>query len=340
MKRVITSLILTFCITVSWAQNEVPVFNSMPKYSGNSFYSEGYTIERFADKTYVHLISTCSSDDEYFKIGGKENRTFLEDVETGDHYLLRGMVTDGIPLGGEGFMVKGMKGKKFAVTLEFPPLPKEVRKIRFWHLTNRFKEGITHHVFDVEEYASKINYDQALPQVPKLTVYQDASKYDKEDKYTFPIFGDECAVVSPEKTNSIANYDQIDRTAIWCTKECTVVAHLGQLSWDMHYFQQPSKSFIRDLKTGKQYFIQSSYNTPLDVSYNIKGVSGEWICSFDVYPPLPEECTVISISEPKVTDDVKNGASWGSGLNISLVAVARLQANQGIVKFKRTKIIE
>ena len=164
--------------------------------------------------------------------------------------------------------------------------------------------------------SNTIEYDKALPVVPKLSVIKDASEYNKEDKNTFPIFGNETAVAPP------AGQSQLARTAIWCTKECTVVAYLMQLAWDLHYFQE------------------SSDRTPLDMSYNIKGVSGEWICFFNVYPPLPKECTTINIMEGDITDVVKNGAGWGGSLRIRNASVSRLQRNQGIVKFQKTKIIE
>lgn len=180
-----------------------------------------------------------------------------------------------------------------------------------------------------------IKYDKALPVVPGLSVIQDASRYNKEDKHTFPIYGDETAVAPPTATGKRS------RVAIWCTKECTVVASLSQMYWDLHYFQQSSDSYIKDVRTGKKYYIKKSYqDIPLDMSYNIKGVSGEWIATFYVYPPLPKKCTVIDIIEGHVTDDVKNGASWGGGVNIVNTPVEMLQRNQSIIKFRKTRIIE
>lgn len=180
-----------------------------------------------------------------------------------------------------------------------------------------------------------IEYDKALPVVPKLSVIKDASEYNKEDKNTFPIFGNETAVAPPTGQSRLA------RTAIWCTKECTVVAYLMQLAWDLHYFQESSDSYIEDAATGERYYIKGTYDrTPLDMSYNIKGISGEWISFFNVYPPLPKECTTINIMEGDITDVVKNGQGWGGSLRIRNVPVSRLQGNQGIVKFQKTKIIE
>ena len=181
----------------------------------------------------------------------------------------------------------------------------------------------------------KLRYDKALPVVPELSVIQDASHYNPEDKYTFPILGNETAVKPPKDLR------RTKTLAIWCTEECTVVASLAQLQWDLHYFQQSSNSYIEDCETGKKYYLTGTYDKrPLDISYNIKGVAGEWICLFDLYPPLPKECTTINIIEGQITDDVKNGPGWNGSLHIRNVPVAMLQANQGIAQFHKTRIIE
>lgn len=182
-----------------------------------------------------------------------------------------------------------------------------------------------------------IRYDQALPDVPKLSVIKDASEYNKEDKYTFPIYGNETAVAPPPLYGQGKN-----RLAIWCTRDCTLIAHLTQMSWDMHYFQQSSKCYIEDVKTKKKYYIQSDYcGIPLDKSYNIKGVSGEWICSFYVFPPLPKTCTIINIVDGHVTDVVKNGLGWDPiGMGVSNMPVEKLQQNQTYIRFQKTRIIE
>ncbi len=44
--------------------------------------------------------------------------------------------------------------------------------------------------------------------------------------------------------------------------------------------------------------------------------------------------------EGDITDVVKNGQGWDGSLRIRNVPVSRLQRNQGIVKFQKTKIIE
>ena len=110
--------------------------------------------------------------------------------------------------------------------------------------------------------------------------------------------------------------------------------------WDMHYHQLRSDTYIRDSKTGKKYYVTDHCGLPLDKSYHIKGVTGQHVCTLSKYPPLPPECTTIDIIEGDVTDDVKNGLSWGGGIKMRNISIAMLQANQYITKYKEVKVIE
>lgn len=182
---------------------------------------------------------------------------------------------------------------------------------------------------------ARISYDESLPEVPRASLISKSPVYNPQDKHTFPVYGNETAVVPPKNTT------QEKTVAIWCTKECTVVAGLSQLQWDLHYFQQSSLSYIQDCHTGKKYYLTGSYNgCPVDTSYNIRGVSGEWISEFSVYPPLPKGCTEINIIEGPITDNVLNGPGWGGGLHLRNMPVSVLQANQAVYKFHKTRIIE
>ncbi len=179
-----------------------------------------------------------------------------------------------------------------------------------------------------------ICYDPSLPKVPELTVIKDASAYNKEDKHTFPIYGNEAAVAPPIGWKG-------PRVAIWCTKECTVLAHIYQMAWDMHYFQETSNSYIEDALTKEKYFIKGSYDgLPMDTSYFIKGASGEWICFFTVYPPLPKSCTLINLVSGSVIDLVKNGPGWSHEPELRNIPVELLQQNQRFIRFRKTRIIE
>lgn len=329
-------MIIALMVTIGWAQNDIPVINNLPECETNKVGKQGIYVKRMADKTLVYLVSTCKTDNEHYRIGGSENTTYIEDVETGTHYQLRGIKDNIVPQGGKGFRLHGMRGKKWAVAVEFPPLPKEVKRIRFWHLCGW--QEVNNKVFnllDIEEFDdTHITYDKSLPKIIKPKLIKEAANYSKYDKNTFPIYGNESAVVPPK------HGETVNTTALWCTKECTYVVTLSQTTWDMHYYQMSSKSCIVDRKTGEKYLIKETLGLPLDMSYFIKSASGEWICTVDVYPPLPETCTTIDLLEGFVEDNVQNGAYWGGGIVLQNVPVARLQANQDIVKFQKTSIVK
>ncbi len=130
-------------------KSKLPVYTDMPAYTGKANIDKGVRIKRDRECTYVTLICTCNDDVEMYKIGGKENRTFIEDVETGDHYKARRIMDEGIAFGGDGFFVAGMEGKRWAVTIEFPPLPDNVKRIRFWHLADW--ANIEYRVIDIKD---------------------------------------------------------------------------------------------------------------------------------------------------------------------------------------------
>lgn len=328
-------MILALMVTMGWAQNNITVINDLPECTTNKVGKQGVYVKRMADKTLVYLVSTCKTDNDQYRIGGSENTTCIEDVETGTHYQMRGIKDNIVPIGGDGFRVHGMRGKRWAVAVEFPPLPKEVKRIRFWHLCGWHEvNNKEFNLLDIEEFDdTHITYDKSLPKIIKPKLIREAMNYSKYDKNTFPIYGNESAVVPPTQKGSI------NTTAMWCTKECTYVVTLHQTEWDMHYFQMSSESCIVDRKTGEKYLIKETLGLPLDMSYFIKSASGEWICTVDVYPPLPETCTTIDLLEGIVEDNVQNGAYWGGGIILQNVPVARLQANQDIVNFKKTQII-
>lgn len=121
---------------LSQQDDGVPTYSNLPVYAGGRRHFGGLAVKRNAENTLVMLAATCNKDREWFKIGGSENQTFIEDVETGDHYKVRRVVDNAVVFGGKGFYVSGMKGKTWTVTLEFPPLPDNVRYIRFWHLAS------------------------------------------------------------------------------------------------------------------------------------------------------------------------------------------------------------
>lgn len=178
-----------------------------------------------------------------------------------------------------------------------------------------------------------IKYDEA-PKVNRPRLITPANNYNPTDMSTFATYNDTMAVAPPLIT------DMLSETAIWCTKEHTYVGHIYQMGWDRTFYQMKSGSYIRDCKTGTKYYVSSGSGLPLDETYFIQGIAGEYLCFVDIYPPLPKTCTVIDIIEADATDEVENSPGWGGGIKLSNVRVADLQKNQKILNYKKTKVIE
>lgn len=178
-----------------------------------------------------------------------------------------------------------------------------------------------------------IKYDKA-PIINPPRLITPANNYNPTDMSTFAVYNDTMSVAPPLLT------DELSKTAIWCTKEHTYVGHIYQMGWDRTFYQMKSGSYIHDCKTGTKYYVSSGSGLPLDETYFIQGIAGEYLCFVDIYPPLPETCTVIDIIEADATDEVENSPGWGGGIKLSNVRVADLQKNQKILNYKKTKVIE
>lgn len=112
-----------------YATEGVTYVKNLPLNTNKSISYKGIYMQQLQGETHVVCVGTCESDDQEFTIGG--DKTYIEDTETGDYYKVRRSLT---PSCWGSFHVRGMKGKSFAITLVFPPLPDSVKQVRFWHL--------------------------------------------------------------------------------------------------------------------------------------------------------------------------------------------------------------
>ena len=180
-----------------------------------------------------------------------------------------------------------------------------------------------------------LTYDPAPPlHIRQARLVKPATDYDPTNMDTFPVYEDVHTVAAPLSTR------QIDRVAIWCTDTATYVADITEQHWGRHYFQLKSDTYIRDVKTGKKYYVLSHEPFQLNQSYFMQAPPGQYNCTVAVFPPLPRTCTVIDIMESDVTDKVKGAPGWGGGIKLRNVSVARLQANQYITRYQAVKVVE
>ncbi len=188
---------------------------------------------------------------------------------------------------------------------------------------------------DVGRGGGSITYDVAPPvHIREARLVKSAIQYDPTDSETFPVYTDVQTVAEPVSDRTI------DCVALWCTKDATYLAYVTEQHWGRHYYQLKSDTYIRDVKTGKKYFVVGHPPFPLDVSYFINGLPGQHNCTVCIFPPLPISCTVIDIVESDVTDKVKNAPGWGGGIKLYNVPVSKLQSNQYITKFQEVKVVD
>lgn len=111
------------------ASDGYPYVDNLPLNTNQSISREGFYIKRLENETHVVCVGTCEEEGQWFWLGS--DQTYIEDTETGDHYKARRSLTKDC---WNSFHVRGMVGKTFALTVVFPPLPEDVKNIRFWHL--------------------------------------------------------------------------------------------------------------------------------------------------------------------------------------------------------------
>lgn len=213
----------------------------------------------------------------------------------------------------------------------------DMAKVRNWLETN-MKDiksgGVKAKAVRSSVKSDVIHYDEPPVHIRSPRLLHSPESYNPEDQTTFPVYTDVQTVAGPLDSSLI------NRIAIWCTKNATYLAQVTEQHWDMHYHQLRSGSYIRDSKTGKKYYVIDHCGLPLDKSFHIKGVTGQYVCLLAKYPPLPPDCTRIDIIEDDVKDNVKNGLSWSGGTKMRNVSIATLQANQHITIYREVKVIE
>lgn len=111
------------------APDGYPYVTDLPLNTMKHITNNGIYMKHENNETHVVCVGTCQEEDQWFWLGG--DQTYIEDMDTGDHYKARRSLTKNC---WDGFHVRGMKGQTFALTIVFPPLPDTVKRIRFWHL--------------------------------------------------------------------------------------------------------------------------------------------------------------------------------------------------------------
>lgn len=113
------------------------------------------------------------------------------------------------------------------------------------------------------------------------------------------------------------------------------------MMWNERFFQEQSATYLRDSRTGEMYQLRKVWGLPLNETYWIHGVAGEWFCRVFEFPPLKPECGFIDIvySLAPELEQVKGATGWGRSKDVT-VSVKYLQQNQPKMKYKKTVVVE
>ena len=180
-----------------------------------------------------------------------------------------------------------------------------------------------------------IKYDRAAPDIKLPEVEKASANYDPSDYKTFAVYTKLHTVEQP------AGGAMTDKDAIWCTKEGTYLARVDKMLWNERYFHTQSGCYLRDSRTGKKYPLRKVWGLPLDETYWLHSVAGEWFCRVFEFPPLDPGCTHIDIIyNKKPLKHIEGTTGWGHPQDELNISIAELQANQSKMKFKPTVIVK
>ena len=124
------------------AQDGWPILYSLPLADDHA--TKRVYMRHTADETHLTFCQTVRSDDELFKFGGPE--CYIVDRDSGIHYQARRTVPAGA---WDHFHLRGMKGKRIAVTVVFPRLPADVREIALYRVTGHLQSDSRYRVKDI-----------------------------------------------------------------------------------------------------------------------------------------------------------------------------------------------
>lgn len=177
-------------------------------------------------------------------------------------------------------------------------------------------------------------FDKTAPDIAAPVLLSNPGNYDPLDYNTFPVY-DVKHTIAP-----ITVEQPQDKIALWRTKKATYLVMAYKQLWEMMYFKCSPSLFIRDRATQKEYHAQEAIGLPMDTTYWVKGVPGEWIAFVRVFPALPKSCTHIDIVGGKKPEHIPNTTGWSPPLLIEDVSIEELRANQDKMKFQETVIVE
>lgn len=123
--------------------------------------------------------------------------------------------------------------------------------------------------------------------------------YSAHNEQTWPVYTD-------VQTVSYEEYARADgKPLVFRGEDCTyVVSYNGNLHYH-HWFHPNSTGKLVDPETGTQYMKRYLEHFPMDTYFWVHNVTRKYIRMVSVYPPLPENVTVVDLIPGKIPADEK-----------------------------------
>lgn len=179
-----------------------------------------------------------------------------------------------------------------------------------------------------------IQYDKNPPNIIPPTVERPARQYNPADYNTFAVYTKLHTVAAPK--------NEEDKYAIWCTREGTYYVEMTKMTWNERYMQTRSSFRLRDSHNGKIYPIVKVWGLPMDETYWMHSIAGEWFCRVYEFPPLEPACTCIDIlyGSEEPLKHIPGTTGWSMSEDRLEVSVAALQANQSKMTYVPTVVVK
>ena len=126
--------------------------------------------------------------------------------------------------------------------------------------------------------------------------------YSAHNEQTWPVYTD-VQTVSDEEYMDFLRNDR--KPLVYRGKDCTyVVSYYRNLHYH-HWFHPNSTGKLVDPKTGTQYMKRYLEHFPMDTYFWVHNVTRKYIRMVSVYPPLPENVTVVDLIPGEIPAEEK-----------------------------------
>ena len=89
-------------------------------------------------------------------------------------------------------------------------------------------------------FMKEIQYDDSVPDFRRAVLTDEAKEYSPLNHNTFATYSKPYTVRYPNADNDV------EKMAIWCTREATFLARIHKIHWNKMYFHNSAKQYLRD----------------------------------------------------------------------------------------------